>query len=517
MAETAAFAGRGDKPAIIMSPSGEILTYDRLESDTNRFACLLRTSGLLPGDGVAVCLENSSAFLIAAAAAWRSGLTFVPVSSKLTAAEIAFIIRDCGAKALVTSPAIGTAFEALPTLLEGAVALITTGPAHARYTSWPDAYDGLARSPIVAGQTGREMLYSSGTTGRPKGIYYRMPPGENGGLVNSILAASARMGINGNDIYLCPAPLYHSAPYAWCLAMLRLGGTVIVMERFEPAEALALIAQHGVTVSQWVPTHFVRLLKLPENVRSAFRLSSHRLAIHAAAPCPVAVKKAMIDWWGPILLEYFGSSEQALLTMIGSEDWLAHPGSGGRAANGAVHICDEHGEPLPRGEIGLIYSEGGPDFAYHGDPAKTVAARNRFGWTTVGDLGSVDADGYLYIADRKGFMIITGGVNVYPQEIESLLVTHPRVADAAVIGLNDPDLGERVTAVVKPIDMAEASEGFAEELRAWMRESLSGVKCPKLILFRSDLPRLPTGKMVKHELRDRIERELARYHPDDPI
>ena len=216
----------------------------------------------------------------------------------------------------------------------------------------------------------------------------------------------------------------------------------------------------------------------------------------------------MIAWGGPILLEYFGSSEQSLLTMIGSEEWLDHPGSVGRPAGAKVHICDDDGEPLPPGEIGLIYNESGPDFAYHGDPAKTAAARNRHGWTTVGDLGSLDADGYLHLADRKGFMIITGGVNVYPQEIESLLVTHPRVADAAVIGLADPDLGERVTAVIKPLDMAEAGERFAAELRAWLRESLSGVKCPKLILFRSELPRLPTGKMVKHELRDRITREL---------
>jgi acyl-CoA synthetase (AMP-forming)/AMP-acid ligase II len=290
------------------------------------------------------------------------------------------------------------------------------------------------------------------------------------------------------------------------MAMLAIGGTTIVMEQFDPEQSLRLIEQHRVDVTQWVPTHFVRLLKLSAECRGAYDLSSLRLAVHAAAPCPVAVKREMINWWGPILLEYYGSSEQTALTIIDSAEWLAHEGSVGRCFNGKLHICDDDGRELPVGEVGVVYAEGGMDFAYLGDPDKTAAARNASGWTTVGDIGRLDAEGYLYLTDRKHFMIISGGVNVYPQEIEDLLVTHPLVFDAAVIGLPDEDLGEVVTAVIQLINPGEASAALADELQRWMRESLSAIKTPKRILFRDSLPRLPTGKMAKHVLK----RELSR-------
>lgn len=502
------FGGPADKPAIIMGGSGETVSYSELMARANQFGHLLRQVGLRAGETVAVCLENGPEFLYAAVAAFRSGFVFVPVSCRLLAGEIAFIVADSGARALITSPAVGD-FEAIPDAVAGHVVLITTGGEHPPYLSWREAKPALPETPVPDARKGEEMFYSSGTTGRPKGIYYQAVAGVRISLLESIIASIGRMGITQDDVYLCPAPLYHGAPCTFSIAMLSMGATVVVMERFDPADALALIERYGITVSQWVPTHFVRMLKLPETQRRSFDLSSHRLAIHAAAPCPVPVKHAMIEWWGPIILEYFGSSEQAMLTMIGSEEWLSHPGSVGRSPTGGVHICDENGDEVPTGTIGAIYAEGGAEFAYHGDPIKTAATRNKHGWTTVGDLGHLDQDGYLFLTDRKGFMIITGGVNVYPQEVENLLVTHPKVADAAVIGLPDPEMGERVTAVIKPLDMNDAGEDFARELDGWLRKNLSSVKCPKQILFRSDLPRLPTGKMVKHKLRDQIVSELT--------
>jgi long-chain acyl-CoA synthetase len=489
-----------DKPAVITGGDGEVLSYAALNARSNQGAHLLRNAGLGIGDALAVCIENGLPFFHVACAALRSGLIVVPVSANLTAKEIAFIVADSGAKALVTSPGIGEAFERIPALLPG-VTLFTIGTAMAGYRAWDAEADTKPIEPIADECPGTEMLYSSGTTGRPKGIHYLgTPDGQSDGS-GRVARIFRMLGLNRESVYLSPAPLYHSAPFTWAMGMLRLGGTVIVMKKFDPQEALALIEHYRINVSQWVPTHFVRMLKLPDTVRKLYDLSSLRLAVHAAAPCPVPVKQAMIDWWGPILLEYFGSSEQTALTIIDSVEWLAHPGSVGRCRLGALHICDDEGEPVAPGTVGQVYSEGGMNFVYHNDPEKTAESRNRHGWTTVGDLGYLDDEGYLYLTDRKNFMIISGGVNVYPQEIENLLVTHPRIADAAVIGTPDPDLGEKVTAIIQPANMSDATADFAEEVKAWLRQSLSGVKVPKRIEFREHMPRLPTGKMVKHILR----------------
>ena len=488
-----------DKPAIIMAAGG-ITTYATLDANANRGAQLIRSLGLQTGDHMALCLENAPEFLHVACAAARSGIVLIPISSKLTSREIAFIINDSKARALVTSPAIGDAFAQLPEAIPGVV-LFSTGPIAPNYRSWAVEAGARPALPIGDEAPGTEMLYSSGTTGRPKGIRYA---GAGAGVTNSVFGVMQRMGLTSEMVYLSPAPLYHSAPFAWSMATLRMGGTVVVMERFDPEQALSLIERHRIDVSQWVPTHFIRMLKLPEIVRIRYDTSSLRLAIHAAAPCPVPIKRAMIDWWGPIILEYFGSSEQTVLTLIGSEEWLLRPGSVGRSVLGTIHICDDEGEPLPRGTVGLIYSEGGADFSYHNDDEKSRLARNRRGWTTVGDIGYLDEEGYLFITGRQSFTIITGGVNVYPQEIEDILVTHARVADAAVLGVPDPDLGELVVAVVQPVDMTDATPAFAEELRGWLRESLSGVKVPKRVEFRESLPRLPTGKMVKHKLQENL-------------
>ncbi|WP_439814936.1 AMP-binding protein [Zavarzinia sp. CC-PAN008] len=493
-----------EKPAVIMS-DGPVLTYRQLEARANQAAHLFRAHGVMPGEAVALCLENGLEFFEAAVGCLRSGLVVVPVSSRLTASEVEYIVRDSEARALLTSPAIGEAFAALPGLLPDVVrfAAAVEGPGYLR---WATA---LAAQPTTRPEDerpGTEMLYSSGTTGRPKGI--RLNPDEDWGAKALAMMESFRLfGMTAGDRYLSPAPLYHSAPYFSCMATLRLGGTVVCMKRFDALEALALIERHRVTFSQWVPTHFVRMLKLPDETRLGHDLSSHRIALHAAAPCPPAVKRAMIDWWGPILLEYFGSTEQGSITMIDSQDWLAHPGSVGRGAG--IHICDDAGEPLPAGEVGLIYSEGGRPVQYHNDAGKSRRALNRHGWMTVGDVGRLDADGYLYLSDRRDFMIISGGVNVYPQEIESVCINHPDVVDVAVLGLPDDDLGEVVVAVVQPRDMAHATPEAAEALRSYMRQFLSGVKTPKLILFRADLPRLPTGKLQKFRLREDLLRERA--------
>jgi long-chain acyl-CoA synthetase len=366
---------------------------------------------------------------------------------------------------------------------------------------WQDDLPNQPATPIEDEQSGKEMLYSSGTTGRPKGIIYHGTGAEGAGATRAAVRMFKRLGLGPESTYLSTAPLYHSAPFAWAIAMLELGATIVVMPQFDALRALELIERYRISVSQWVPTHFSRMLKLAPEVRNRIDMSSLKIAVHGAAPCPVAVKRTMIDWWGPILLEYFGSSEQTALTLIDSNDWLAHPGSVGKCYFGKLHICDENGEPVSAGETGEVYSEDGMDFSYHDDLEKTRQSRNRYGWTTVGDVGYMDDEGYLYLTDRKHFTIISGGVNIYPQEIENLLVTHPRIADVAVIGVPDTDFGEMVTAIVQPVNAADATEAFKAELRDWMRPSLSSVKIPKRIEFRSELPRLPTGKMAKLVLR----------------
>jgi fatty-acyl-CoA synthase len=488
------------KPAVIMGDTGFALTYADLNARSNQGAHFLRSFGLQRGDTLAMCVENAPQFFHVACAALRSGLTLVPVSSRMTPSEVAFIVRDSGAKVVVLSEGIGETYFKMPQVLDD-VLLIGIGRDVAGYRSWDAGVAAQPKTPVSDECAGREMLYSSGTTGRSKGIVYRDGEGTGSRTGRSATRMFARFNLGPDAVYLSPAPLYHSAPFGWAMGMLDLGGTTVVMPRFDPEQALALIERYKVSISQWVPTHFSRMLKLPPDVRNRYDVSSLKLAVHAAAPCPVPVKKQMIEWWGPIILEYFGSSEQTALTFITSEEWLSHPGSVGKCTLGRLHICDENGDPLPAGQIGEVHSEGSMDFSYHNDPEKSAKSRNRHGWSTVGDMGYLDGEGYLYLTDRKNFTIISGGVNIYPQEIENLLVTHPRIADAAVLGIPDPDLGEKVTAVIQPLDMADAGDAFRAELLEWMRPNLSRVKLPKQIDFRAELPRLPTGKMAKHVLR----------------
>lgn len=498
-----------DKPAVIMTGSGEVVTYGELESQSNRFARLLRARGIGIGDTIALCFENHPAFYSLCWGAQRAGIVYVAISSRLTAPEVAYIARDSGAKLLVGLASLARVLDAVaaeapevPQLRLGG----EDGGVHdlaAALASMPD-------EPVADERAGCDMLYSSGTTGKPKGVRVPLPEDPAIGGANSLIAlASGPFGIRGDAVYLSPAPLYHAAPLRWSMTVHRLGGTVICMEKFDAEKALQAIEHYRVTDSQWVPTHFVRMLKLPEDVRTRYDLSSLRGAIHAAAPCPVPVKRAMIEWWGPVLNEYYAGTEGNGFTFISSAEWLARPGSVGRALLGTIRICDEAGDEVPRGTEGQVFFEGGNPFSYHNDPDKTRDATNRHGWTSLGDVGVEDEEGYLFLTDRKSFMIISGGVNIYPQEIENLLITHPKVADVAVIGAPDPDMGERVVAVIQPADFAEAGPALAEELTAWLAPQLSRVKHPRQIDFREELPREPTGKLFKRLLRDEYKAAAA--------
>jgi long-chain acyl-CoA synthetase len=497
-----------DKPAIIMAATGETVSYAQLDKNSNQIAHLFRQLGLKHGDPVAICMDNRAKFFDIAWAAQRAGQIYVAISCRLTAPEIAYILEDSGAKALFASDYIGSALDQLADFGPPIDRFIVEGE-HAGYRNLDTALEDLPDTPIADERAGVDMLYSSGTTGQPKGVRFPLP--ENPGIAESnslMMLAMGAFGFREDSVYLSPAPLYHAAPLRWCLTVQKIGGTVVVMEKFDPENALALIEKYKTDIGQWVPTHFVRMLKLPDEVRERYDVSSLRCAVHAAAPCPVPIKEKMIEWWGPVLKEYYAGSEGNGFTFIDSENWLTHKGSVGTALIGIIRICDEDGNEVPPRTEGTIYFEGGTEFKYHNDPGKTSEATNKHGWTTLGDVGWVDEEGFLYLTDRKSFMIITGGVNVYPQEIENLLITHDKVADAAVIGAPDEDMGERVVAVIQPLDMADATPEFAEELTAWLRHHLSGVKIPRQIDFMEELPRHPTGKLYKRLLRDEYWKDV---------
>ncbi|HBZ70617.1 MAG TPA: acyl-CoA synthetase [Deltaproteobacteria bacterium] len=492
-----------EKAAIVMASTGEILTYRELDERSNRCAQLLWDAGLRPGDGIALFLENHPRFFEIVWAAQRSGLYYTAISSRLTAPEIEYIVHDCGASVFFASHAKRDVAAALPDRLSGVRRRIMLSGVVPGYESYEDSVAAYPAQPLTIELEGSDLLYSSGTTGRPKGV---KPPltGKPAGTMPALLRLLTHLyGAGADSVYLSPAPLYHAAPLRFNLSVQRLGGTCVVMEHFDALEALRLIERYGVTFSQWVPTMFVRMLKLPKVERSGLDLSSHRVAVHAAAPCPTEVKEQMIAWWGPILHEYYGGTEGNGLTALDSREWLAHRGSVGRPVLGEVHIVGESGDELPAGEPGMVYFGNGPAFEYHNDPEKTRSSRNEKGWSTLGDIGYVDADGYLYLTDRKAHMIISGGVNIYPQETENVLITHPKVADVAVIGVPNEDFGEEVKAVVQPVDMAEAGPQLASELMDHCRQRLADLKCPRSIDFEAELPRHPTGKLYKRLLKDR--------------
>jgi long-chain acyl-CoA synthetase len=491
-----------DKPAFIMASTGETVTYRELDERSNRGAQLFRKLGLKVGDGIAIFMENNVHYLSICWAAQRAGLYFTCISSRLTAGEIEYIVKDCAAKVFITTKAMGDAPGELVERLPG-VRLFMSGGTAPGYESFEDAVAKMPATPIADETPGADMLYSSGTTGRPKGVKRPLSGGKIGDPNPLLMLVKLLYNFGEDTIYLSPAPLYHAAPLRYNMTVHTLGGTCVVMEHFDPEQALGLIGKYKTSHSQWVPTMFVRMLKLPEAVRRKYDVSAMRVAIHAAAPCPIPVKKQMIEWWGPVIYEYYAGTEGNGFCAINSQDWLAHPGSVGKSLLGELHIVGEDGADQPTGEPGTIYFANGPEFSYHNDPKKTAEARNDKGWSTLGDVGFVDQDGYLYLTDRKAFMIISGGVNIYPQEAENVLINHPKVADVAVIGVPNEDFGEEVKAVVQPMDWADAKPALAEELMAYCREQLSAIKCPRSVDFERELPRHPTGKLYKRLIRDR--------------
>lgn len=493
-----------DKIAYIMADSGHSVTFKTLDQHSNQIAHLFRHLGLRRGDHIALVLENHPLFLQITWAAHRSGLYYTAISHRLQADEVAYIVNDCGAKVLITSTAQLPVAEKLRDRMPAVQALFLVDGARAPFADLNAAMAALPTTPIADESTGADMLYSSGTTGKPKGIKVPLPDTslETPGALMNLLKA-LYMTPDREMRYLSPAPLYHAAPLRYCMNFLATGSTCVIMEKFEPEHYLQLVQQHRITHSQLVPTMFVRMLKLPEAVRKRYDLSSLVCAIHAAAPCPVAVKEQMLAWWGLIIHEYYAGTEGMGFCTISPQEWLTHKGSVGRAILGQVKIVDDDDNELPAGETGTVYFANGLPFEYHNDPAKTRSATNSKGWTTLGDVGYLDADGYLYLTDRKAYMIISGGVNIYPQEAEDVLITHPKVADVAVFGVPNEEFGEEVKAVVQPVSWADVSEAFAQELLAYCRARLSHIKCPRSIDFERELPRHPTGKLYKRLLKDR--------------
>ena len=492
-----------EKAAYIMAATAETVTYRQLDERSNRIAQLFRSLGLKAGDHIALFLENNARFFEICWGAQRSGLVYTAISSRLTAAEVDYIVGDCGAKLLVTSRYLSDKAAELSPLMKGVAHRYMIDGAIPGYQSWEEAVAGQPATRIVGETAGLDMLYSSGTTGRPKGVMPIVEPTPID-ADSPLLALTRKLyGMDEHTIYLSPAPLYHAAPLRFNMSVMRSGGTSIIMENFDAEQYLALIGKYHVTHTQLVPTMFVRFLKLPDEVRLKYDVSSLKCAIHAAAPCPIPVKEKMIAWWGPIVWEYYGGTEGNGLTMCNSAEWLAHKGTVGRAVVGELRICDDAGSEVPPGQSGTIYFAGGRGFAYHNDAAKTAESRHPKGWSTIGDVGYVDADGFLHLTDRKAFMIISGGVNIYPQEAENLLINHPRVMDCAVFGVPNEEFGEEVKAVVQPRDMEDAGPALAEELIAYCRQHLAAIKCPRSVDFEPELPRHPTGKLYKRLLRDR--------------
>ena len=495
-----------DKPALVMAGTDNVVTYQELDQRSIRLARVWHDAGLRPGDGVALFMENQPRYFEVVWAALRSGLRVTPVNRYLTAAEAAYIVNDCDARSLVASTALEPVAAELGGLTPGCKLRLSVDGVIDGYDSYEDAVAGVTADPLDDEPLGQLMLYSSGTTGRPKGVVRPQPERKASEGIGALSGVGALFGMNPDTVYLSPAPVYHAAPLGFSIAVQSLGGTVVLMAHFDPREALAALERHRCTHSQWVPTMFSRMLKLPEEDRNRFDLSAHRVAIHAAAPCPRPVKEAMFDWWGPIIYEYYGGSELNGLTYVGPQDWLAHPGTVGRAVLGRLRICDEEGHELPPGEPGLVYFEQEvAPFHYHKDEAQTRSSQHpqHPNWTALGDVGYLDEEGYLYLTDRATFMIISGGVNIYPREIEDVLVMHPLVDDVAVIGVPNADMGEEVKAVVQLVPGADASPELADELIAFCRERLTHYKCPKTVDFDPALPRLPTGKLYKRIVRNR--------------
>ncbi len=504
-----------DKPALVMAMSGFTQTFAELDAAANRVSRLLRASGVQPGDHVAVCMENHDRYFEVIWGCHYAGAVYTACSSRLTSHELSYIINDCAAKVFITSKYIADQATEIVADTPGVqVRLMLDGTVPA-YESYEDAVADLAGTPLGEVRiAGTDMLYSSGTTGKPKGvakIFPNEPLEGTAGAVSPLL--TMLFGVTSDSVYLSPAPFYHAAPLRFCMSAHALGCTVVAMEHFDAEQYLAMVEFHHATVSQVVPTMFVRMLKLPAHTRTKYDVSSLECVIHAAAPCPIPVKRQMIEWFGPIIHEYYAGTEGNGFVYCNSDMWLAHQGTVGTPIGCTVHIVGDSGDEMPAYESGTIYFEGGASFEYHNDAEKTASSRHPMGWSTLGDVGYLDADNFLYLTDRKAYMIISGGVNIYPQEAENVLVTHPKVIDVAVFGVPNDDFGEEVKAVVHPVDMpadATAARSLELELIAFCKSELADVKCPRSVDFRTELPRHPTGKLYKRLLKDEYWKDAGR-------
>ncbi|HEU4361797.1 MAG TPA: acyl-CoA synthetase [Mycobacterium sp.] len=487
-------------PALITA-DGSRISYGELHTASARVAALLHGAGLSRGDAVAILVANRPEFLEITWGCQLSGLYYTPVNTHLTFDEIGYIVADCEARALFVDVCFADLAGKLRDANPGLDVLVAVGGSLPGWRSYSDALAAAGDPPPLS--DGSEMLYSSGTTGRPKAVRRPLPT-RDGSWAQAVLeqALVHYYDMDPSSVYLSPAPLYHAAGVNYTMAVNRVGASSIIMAKFDAETVLRLIESHRVTHAQFVPTMFVRLLKLPTAIRQKYDVSSLRCVIHAAAPCPVTVKQAMMAWFGPIIYEYYGGTEGFAGATIVPEEWLAHPGSVGKPL-GAVHVIGDDGIELSAGESGELYFEGGPDFEYFKDPEKTASVCNEHGWRTLGDIGYVDDDGYLYLTDRSTFMIVSGGVNIYPQEVENLLVMHPKLVDAAVFGVPNDEFGEEVKAVVQPADDVTPGPDVEAELIAYCRTHLAAYKCPRTVEFDPELPRDPNGKLYKRRIRDR--------------
>ncbi|OBJ67159.1 acyl-CoA synthetase [Mycobacterium colombiense] len=486
-------------PALVTD--GGAISFGELHARCRRVAAALHQVGLRPGDGVALVLPNRPEFFEITWGAQLSGLYYTPVNTHFLPDEVGYVIDDSDAKAVFVDASMPELAAHIRESNAAVIARIAVGGPLPGWRCYEDALVAAGDAPPAS--DGSEMLYSSGTTGRPKAVRRPLPVDGNGSWAQSVLemALIHKYGMGPSSVYLSPAPLYHAAGVNYTMAANRVGAASILMRKFDAETVLRLIETHRVTHAQFVPTMFVRMLKLPAAIRERYDVSSLRCVIHAAAPCPVDVKHRMMEWFGPIIHEYYGGTEGFAGTTIGPQDWLAHPGSVG-IPMAPVHVVGEDGQELPVGESGELYFEGGPDFEYFKDPAKTASVYNDRGWRSLGDMGYVDRDGFLYLTDRSTFMIVSGGVNIYPQEVENLLVMHPKLVDAAVFGVPNDEFGEEVKAVVQPADGVVPGPELAAELVEYCRAHLAGYKCPRTVEF-GILPRDPNGKLYKRRIRDR--------------
>lgn len=482
----------------MVAPNSDKITWKMLNNASIAVANILQRSGVTPGQVVSLMMENRAEYMIVMWAALRFGVYIAPINWHLKEDEVAYIVSDSDSVLVISSDQ----HDPITSLL--AIPCINIDEPHIIGVIQQALASEEHISPNFTQTEGQVMFYSSGTTGKPKGIRrptvnrdFGTPP-----PVDGFIAAS--YGLDSNSIYLSPAPMYHAAPLNWSLAVLRLGGCLVTMPKFDAEEFLSAIDKHRITHTQLVPTMFVRLLALPSDVRSQYDLSSLQMAVHAAAPCAPEIKKAMLAWWGNIIHEYYGGSEANGVTALGPEEWLSHQGSVGKAVLGKLHICDEDGNELAANQSGTVYFSGLPDFEYYKDPEKTCEAYNYKGYSTLGDIGHMDEDGFLYLTDRRAFTIVSGGVNIYPQEIENILILHPKVADVAVLGMPNPEFGEEVVAVIEPVTMPESVADFADTISRYCKDKLAGFKCPRQIILQAQLPRMPNGKLLKRLIKDQL-------------